>query len=117
MSSLQVPNYRAFEQSPYLRTFSSAEKLANKIVIDSSFWGRDLCLINGSCSVSVVGSAETRRRCISRVFAMSASTFKMNLNEYMVTLEKPFGIRFALSVDGKVFVHALKKGVRNLPFL
>ncbi|KAM3761449.1 hypothetical protein ACB098_01G269100 [Castanea mollissima] len=34
----------------------------------------------------------------------------MNLNEYMVTLEKPLGIRFALSVHGKVFVHALKKG-------
>lgn len=41
----------------------------------------------------------------------SSSSFKMNLNEYMVTLEKPLGIRFALSVDGKVFVHALKKGV------
>lgn len=34
----------------------------------------------------------------------------MNLNEYMVTLEKPLGVRFALSVDGKIFVHALKKG-------
>ncbi|XP_065623683.1 phosphoglucan phosphatase LSF1, chloroplastic-like [Quercus suber] len=49
-----------------------------------------------------------------RVFAMSNASpppsFKMNLNEYMVTLEKPLGIRFALSVHGKVFVHALKKG-------
>ena len=36
--------------------------------------------------------------------------YKMNLNEYMVTLDKPLGIRFALSLDGKVFVHALKKG-------
>uniref|UniRef100_A0A6V7QT62 Phosphoglucan phosphatase LSF1, chloroplastic n=1 Tax=Ananas comosus var. bracteatus TaxID=296719 RepID=A0A6V7QT62_ANACO len=35
---------------------------------------------------------------------------KMNLNEYMVTLEKPLGIRFALSVDGKIFVHALRRG-------
>lgn len=41
----------------------------------------------------------------------NGSSFKMNLNEYMVTLEKPFGIRFALSVDGKILVHALKKGV------
>lgn len=40
----------------------------------------------------------------------TSSSFKMNLNEYMVTLEKPLGIRFALSADGKVFVHALKKG-------
>nr|CAN61666.1 hypothetical protein VITISV_037832 [Vitis vinifera] len=50
---------------------------------------------------------------IARVYAMSSDTsssFKMNLNEYMVTLEKPLGIRFALSADGKVFVHALKKG-------
>ncbi|KAF5176918.1 Phosphoglucan phosphatase lsf1 protein [Thalictrum thalictroides] len=36
--------------------------------------------------------------------------FNMNLNEYMVTLQKPLGIRFASSVDGKIFVHALKKG-------
>jgi hypothetical protein len=28
----------------------------------------------------------------------------------MVTLDKPLGIRFALSLDGKIFVHALKKG-------
>ncbi|KAL9261296.1 Phosphoglucan phosphatase LSF1, chloroplastic-like protein [Drosera capensis] len=35
---------------------------------------------------------------------------KMNLNEYMVTLEKPLGIRFALSVDGSIFVHSLVKG-------
>lgn len=47
----------------------------------------------------------------SRVFSMSSSTeYKMNLNEYMVTLDKPLGIRFALSLDGKVFVHALLKG-------
>lgn len=36
---------------------------------------------------------------------------KMNVNEYLVTLEKPLGIRFALAADGKVFVHALQKGV------
>ncbi|KAJ4898643.1 hypothetical protein Rs2_25437 [Raphanus sativus] len=52
-----------------------------------------------------VGGFSRRRR----VVAMS-STLKMNLNEYMVTLEKPLGIRFALSADGKMFVHAIKKG-------
>lgn len=55
-----------------------------------------------------------------RVVAMSSSnvsSFKMNLNEYMVVLEKPLGIRFALSVDGKIFVHALKKGVSLLNFI
>lgn len=50
--------------------------------------------------------------CSSKVYAMSSSNsvYKMNLNEYMVTLDKPLGIRFALSLDGKIFVHALKKG-------
>ncbi|KAK4760314.1 hypothetical protein SAY87_005207 [Trapa incisa] len=47
-----------------------------------------------------------------QVCAMSSENplFRMNLNEYMVTLEKPLGIRFALSSDGKIFVHALKRG-------
>ncbi|CAK9154290.1 unnamed protein product [Ilex paraguariensis] len=105
MASLQVSNYRTFDQSANLRIFSSFDKT----VSCSSFWGKELCLIDGG--LSVVGFGEKRRfsRRISRVFAMS-STFKMNLNEYMVTLEKPLGIRFALSVDGKIFVHALKKG-------
>ncbi|KAK2993089.1 hypothetical protein RJ640_024326 [Escallonia rubra] len=105
MSSLQASNYGVAKQSPRYRAFFSAEKLG-KAAIPSSFWGEDLCLTNGGC-------AEKRRRFsrgVSRVFAMSPSTFKMNLNEYMVTLERPLGIRFALSVDGKVFVHALKKG-------
>ena len=54
----------------------------------------------------------SRRKLVLKVVAMSSSsTFKMNLNEYMVTLEKPLGIRFALSADGKIFVHAIKKGV------
>ncbi|KAI4389094.1 hypothetical protein MLD38_001357 [Melastoma candidum] len=35
---------------------------------------------------------------------------RINLNEYMVTLEKPLGIRFAMAADGRVYVHALKRG-------
>ncbi|CAI9780629.1 unnamed protein product [Fraxinus pennsylvanica] len=69
---------------------------------------------NGISTVNSVKKKLYRRRATaSRVFAMSSSnitTFKMNLNEYMVTLEKPLGIRFALSVDGRFFVHALQKG-------
>lgn len=38
------------------------------------------------------------------------SAFKMNLNEYLVTLEKPLGIRFALTSHGKIIVHSLAKG-------
>ncbi|PNY13031.1 phosphoglucan phosphatase LSF1 chloroplastic-like [Trifolium pratense] len=48
-----------------------------------------------------------------RILAMSTnnkSTFKMNLNEYLVTLEKPLGIRFALTSDGKIIIHSLAKG-------
>lgn len=42
----------------------------------------------------------------------SLSAFnKMNLNEYLVTLEKPLGIRFAVTSNGKIIVHSLKKGV------
>ncbi|KAL2620982.1 hypothetical protein R1flu_001187 [Riccia fluitans] len=34
---------------------------------------------------------------------------KINLDEYMVTLEKPIGIRFAQTLSGKVYVEALAK--------
>jgi len=50
-----------------------------------------------------------------RVFAASGnSSYKMNLNEYLVTLEKPLGIRFALTADGKIIVHSLTKGVPSI---
>ncbi|XP_050271235.1 phosphoglucan phosphatase LSF1, chloroplastic isoform X1 [Quercus robur] len=98
----------------------------------SSFWGSDLCSYNtGGVGVALnldaAAAAPAKRNNMKkkknllcsngrtfRVFAMSNASppppFKMNLNEYMVTLEKPLGIRFALSLHGKVFVHALKKG-------
>ncbi|VAH23715.1 unnamed protein product [Triticum turgidum subsp. durum] len=34
----------------------------------------------------------------------------MNLNEYMVAVDRPLGLRFALAVDGRIFVHSLKRG-------
>ncbi|XP_066327214.1 phosphoglucan phosphatase LSF1, chloroplastic-like [Miscanthus floridulus] len=34
----------------------------------------------------------------------------MRLNEYMVAVDRPLGVRFALGVDGRVFVHSLRKG-------
>ncbi|RVX08829.1 Phosphoglucan phosphatase LSF1, chloroplastic [Vitis vinifera] len=93
---LQLSSSRAFHQSSFLGPFSA------------SSWGRDfLCFPNATAAVT------SSKKAIARVYAMSSDTsssFKMNLNEYMVTLEKPLGIRFALSADGKVFVHALKKG-------
>lgn len=108
MSTLTLPNYRgrAFRQSP--------QYIPKKLVNDFLIWGGDLCLKNGgSISLGVA-----RKRSHFRVYAMctsssSSSALNMNLNEYMVTLEKPLGIRFALSVDGYVFVHSLKKGVRS----
>ena len=48
---------------------------------------------------------------IWKVLATAEPFGKMNFNEYLVTLEKPLGIRFALSLDGKILVHSLKKGV------
>ncbi|KAJ9683428.1 hypothetical protein PVL29_019140 [Vitis rotundifolia] len=93
---LQLSSSRALHQSSFLGPFSA------------SSWGRDfLCFPNATANVT------SSKTAIARVYAMSSdssSPFKMNLNEYMVTLEKPLGIRFALSADGKVFVHALKKG-------
>lgn len=112
MASLQLSSYSAVSgQSRYPKIF------LNKFENSSFFTtvcGRDLCLINGG-SVGVAFSKKRGSyRGVRRVYAMSPSsknsTFKMNLNEYMITLEKPFGIRFALSVDGEVFVHSLKKG-------
>ncbi|KAJ4824500.1 Phosphoglucan phosphatase lsf1, chloroplastic [Turnera subulata] len=78
--------------------------------ISSPFWGRRVCSLPRKERVKVrfVGDGNVR------VYAMSSgngnSPFKMNLNEYMVTLEKPLGIRFALSADGKIFVFSLKRG-------
>lgn len=112
-----MSNCRGFEQSAFTASLSSIKKLQKTSisVMQSSFWGRDLHINNGIQMVnSVKKQLYSRRATASRVFAMSSingTTFKMNLNEYMVTLEKPLGIRFALSVDGKFFVHALQKGV------
>lgn len=72
--------------------------------IRSLFWG-------GFVHLSAKVKQQGRNWGNLRVLAMSSTDFKMNLNEYMVTLDKPLGIRFALSLDGKVFVHALQKGV------
>ncbi|KAL8132445.1 hypothetical protein AgCh_008078 [Apium graveolens] len=108
MSSLTLPNYSASQQYTITNT-------SKNIVNDSSssIWGTKLCLMNGG-SVSL---GVARKSCHLRLYAMSTSSssssaaaLKMNLNEYMVTLDKPLGIRFALSVDGTVFVHSLKKG-------
>lgn len=106
MCSLQLPNCRVFNDA----NFSSSSDKLQKCVVFSSFWGVELCFSDARLTAS---SAVKRRqyRPISAMSSSSDSPFNMNLNEYMVTLVKPLGIRFALSVDGKVFVHALKKGV------
>ncbi|XP_062151376.1 phosphoglucan phosphatase LSF1, chloroplastic isoform X2 [Alnus glutinosa] len=106
MPSLQAPSCRALHRPP----------------MSSSFWGKDLCSFSSqNRALRLLGAKKARFRSDGgigtvsfKVLAMSGgsspSPFKMNLNEYMVTLEKPLGIRFALSVDGKIFVHALKRG-------
>ncbi|XP_024046380.1 LOW QUALITY PROTEIN: phosphoglucan phosphatase LSF1, chloroplastic [Citrus clementina] len=82
----------------------------------SSFLEKNLFSINGVPKQLSFGRDRVKVRFskkIVRVHALSSNSnsyLKMNLNEYMVTLEKPLGIRFALTVDGKIFVHALRKG-------
>ena len=107
MLTLQLPCCRALatDRSPKASSFSS---------LASSFWGGQVSFFGGEKSSRRL---VVKRRRINVVIAMASSSFKMNLNEYMVTLEKPLGIRFALSVDGKIFVHALKKGVFLLKFM
>ncbi|CAK7328062.1 unnamed protein product [Dovyalis caffra] len=82
--------------------------------LSSLFWGTDLCMLHRHASPSSVYYRKGNSfSTVSQVCAMSSSSnsgYKMNLNEYMVTLDKPLGIRFALSIDGKIFVHSLKKG-------
>ncbi|KAK9117152.1 hypothetical protein Sjap_016099 [Stephania japonica] len=78
---------------------------------NSSFWGRTSQLGSGRGE----GTRVSRWRVgigKGRVLAMYSanSSFRMNLYEYMVTLERPLGIRFGVSVDGRVFIYALKKG-------
>lgn len=110
MSSIHVSNNTIFSQShqnPCVRNFSLIQRS-----ISSSIYGTDLRLIYGGFPIRITEKKRTGRG--FRVLAMSVSTdsrFKMNLNEYMVTLEKPLGIRFALSLDGKILVHSMKKGV------
>lgn len=115
MTSLQLSNCRGFGQSKFEVRSSSIEKKLQKsnVALRSSFSGRDLNMYKREAKEKRQWSS--RRN--SRVFAMSPTEFKMNLNEYMVTLEKPLGIRFALSLDGKVFVHALQKGVLNFFYI
>ncbi|BFG26884.1 hypothetical protein CerSpe_131580 [Prunus speciosa] len=101
MVTLQLPSSRALDPSspPLLHGCSS------------SFWGGRVSFINGRSTMSRPEKLRSNGGTV-RILAMSnsSSSFKMNLNEYMVTLDKPLGIRFALSVDGKIFVHSLKKG-------
>jgi hypothetical protein len=40
---------------------------------------------------------------------VTKNKYKINLDEYMVTLDRPLGIRFAQTLDGKIFVEALAK--------
>ncbi|OWM71540.1 hypothetical protein CDL15_Pgr005727 [Punica granatum] len=95
MSSLQLSGCRAVDRP-----------------LASPFWGGSPRFLGRTCALGHGEKVRLGRR-IGRVYTMSSgssSSFKMNLNEYMVTLEKPLGIRFAVSSDGKIFVHALKRG-------
>lgn len=101
-------------QLPCVRITDCSSSPLSRGSKSSLFWGSNLCFGNGSVRHGPTVKASFNGRVV-KVFAMSdssssSSSFKMNLNEYMVTLEKPLGIRFAISVDGRIFVHSLKKG-------
>ncbi|KAM0938120.1 putative Dual specificity protein phosphatase [Dioscorea sansibarensis] len=98
MALLQLPHCYSFASSP---AFMRRRRLS--CIDRGEFFG----VLSGLRS----GQGWRVERKVGRVLAMAdQSVYKMNLNEYMVTLEKPLGIRFALSVDGKIFVHSLQKG-------
>ncbi|XP_068336942.1 phosphoglucan phosphatase LSF1, chloroplastic-like [Pyrus communis] len=104
MATLQLPGCRAIDRS-------SLPPLINDSCSSSAFWGRHVAFITSRrSSTEKLRSYGGAFRIVAKSGGSSASSFKMNLNEYMVTLDKPLGIRFALSVDGRIFVHALKKG-------
>ncbi|KAH9330058.1 hypothetical protein KI387_002166, partial [Taxus chinensis] len=65
-----------------------------------------------SCSHVRRTGGVLRRLPVRRIEAMSSTldAKSMNLNEYMISVEKPLGIRFAQTINGTVFVHAFKKG-------
>ncbi|KAF6165574.1 hypothetical protein GIB67_022745 [Kingdonia uniflora] len=102
MSSLQL--------SIGIKTESSPQFPPNSSRSSSSIWGKTLSfhITKGVSRVLYLNNNNNNNKRI--VVAMISAAFKMNLNEYMVTLEKPLGVRFAVSLDGKIFVHAMKKG-------
>uniref|UniRef100_A0A7N0U9C3 Phosphoglucan phosphatase LSF1, chloroplastic n=1 Tax=Kalanchoe fedtschenkoi TaxID=63787 RepID=A0A7N0U9C3_KALFE len=108
----------ATSSAPHLVRFAAPVRVAAGV--RSGFWGREVRVRKrgvrleraGCTGGGRSGSGRRLRKMSGGVWAMAGTGtgFKMNLNEYMVTLEKPLGIRFALSAAGKIFVHALKKG-------
>ncbi|XP_020267923.1 phosphoglucan phosphatase LSF1, chloroplastic isoform X4 [Asparagus officinalis] len=102
MSLLQPSPLHSLKDSPSLYPSSLRSRSKDLIFSKSSL----------KLKRTTVGRGQNGKRRLSRVFAAAdqAAFRKMNLNEYMVTLERPLGIRFALSVDGRIFVHSMKKG-------
>ena len=72
----------------------------NKISLKSS---SNLCRIIRTVDIPLV-----RAR-----YGVEGNTYKININEYMLTLDKPIGIRFAHTIDGQFYVEALAKKVRR----
>ncbi|CAI0455195.1 unnamed protein product, partial [Linum tenue] len=104
-------------------SISGAIADARRTLPSSSFIGGDLCSSpfrgvrlsdERNCSDARLAAGRVRMRRAS-IRAMSAgngasSSPTRHLNEYMVTLDRPLGVRFALSLDGKIIVHSLKRG-------
>ncbi|KAL1537130.1 hypothetical protein AAHA92_29684 [Salvia divinorum] len=100
MRSLQLSNFRGSERSELsaagLSPAAREPRRSTVSVIRSSFWG-------GSLEYMCDADMRARRRRMpvwrsSRVFPAPCAVLNLNVNVYTLKLEKPIGIRFALSV-------------------
>lgn len=107
--------------SEAVRGCPNSRQLDNAVVIRSSIMGthlrsgpksaENMCFRHGGPITPprrVQGKANALSE--SGVGTLTLNANKISLNEYMITLEKPLGIRFALSINGTLYVHALRKG-------
>ena len=96
--SVRIPSYAGLL---FIRSGSSVmSSSTNKISLKSS---STLCRIIRTVNIPLVRSR----------YGVEGNTYKININEYMLTLDKPIGIRFAHTIDGQFFVEALAKKVRR----
>ncbi|KAL3681064.1 hypothetical protein R1sor_024020 [Riccia sorocarpa] len=102
-SSIAIARGRWRILSTLSRAALSGDKLAwKKSLVPGSL--RELPVVSSSYKVW-----KFQIRAKSGESKVATKPSKINFDEYMVTLEKPIGIRFAQTLSGKVYVEALAK--------